>query len=159
MNQFIERHVEAAIVAGILAVAAIAGFVFHVIAPMPAHARWKPEYAQIAPETRQWFISQTNPKTGVPCCNNADGINAEEEQCPGGEILMHPEFKCPAGDDNVWVKFVIKSSTPNSPDIAVDWMVVPPDTILPASRGVATVWWYRENGRVMIRCFAKGART
>lgn len=52
------------------------------------------QWANSDPQTREWFLAQTNPKTGVPCCNNADGVNAEEEQCPGGAITFHPEFKC-----------------------------------------------------------------
>ena len=46
---------------------------------VPALARDNGQYAQVSPELRQWFRSQKSPKTGGLCCNEADGIYAEED--------------------------------------------------------------------------------
>ena len=152
---------------------AIAGFVTQVLIGIAlvfliiwsAWAVDRGQWANSDPQTREWFLAQTNPKTGVPCCSNADGVNAEEEQCPGGAVLLHPEFKCPPGDDNVWVKFRAEVRASDGEIMFakdVDWMIVPPDAILTSSRGVATVWWSTEsqsNPKIYIRCFAKGPRS
>jgi hypothetical protein len=151
----------AAVISGFIAICAAVGVTLVLFLPRPAWSRtlYPGQWDSVSAETREWFLAQTNPKTGVPCCNSADGVNAEEEQCPGGAVLLHPEFKCPPGDENVWVRFVVKSSPQDITGQPIDWMIVPPDTILPSSHGVATVWWYLQDGKIGIRCFARGPRS
>ena len=44
----------------------------------PALARDNGQYSNVSPEIRQWFREQKSPRTGAPCCNEADGTYAEE---------------------------------------------------------------------------------
>jgi hypothetical protein len=50
-----------------------------VLAASPAIARDNGRYAQVDPKIRQWFRNQLSPKTGGNCCNEADGVYAEED--------------------------------------------------------------------------------
>jgi len=45
----------------------------------PALARDNGQYNSVSPEIRSWFRTQKSPKTGALCCNEADGIYAEED--------------------------------------------------------------------------------
>src|ERR1700677_4494611 len=44
-----------------------------------ASARDNGQWSQSDPATREWFRSQRNPTTKVPCCSEADGTYAEED--------------------------------------------------------------------------------
>ena len=84
---------------------------------------------------------QRNPKNGAHCCNEADGVYAEED----------------IRNDRYWVRF-------DACDLAVgcrkvDWMPVPPDAVIydPDRNGAPVVWWYIANDRYQIRCYAPGA--
>jgi hypothetical protein len=87
----------------------------------------------------RWFRSQKSPKTGVICCNEADGVYAEEEVRSG----------------HYWTRF---------PEPKGEWMQVPDDVVIkdPNRHGVPVVWWYYEmnpvNGKreLKIRCYAVG---
>jgi hypothetical protein len=50
-----------------------------VLVASPAIARDNGQYAQVDPKIRQWFRNQLSPKTGGNCCNEADGVYAEED--------------------------------------------------------------------------------
>jgi hypothetical protein len=105
----------------------------------PGMARDNGQFAQIDPETRQWFRSQRSPKTGAICCNEADGVYAEET----------------VRSDQYWTRF---------PESKGQWMQVPDDVVIkdPNRHGAPVVWWYYEmdpeNGRrvLKIRCYAVG---
>lgn len=92
----------------------------------------KPDYSQIPPEIRNWFRSQKNPKTGVLCCDESDGVYAEED----------------IRDGEYWARW------PANPE----WMKVPDDVVIrdPNRHGAPVVWWIYENGKPAIRCFAPG---
>src|SRR6185312_15081413 len=45
----------------------------------PALARDNGQYENFSPDVRAWFRSQKSPKTGALCCNEADGLYAEED--------------------------------------------------------------------------------
>src|SRR5258708_39771303 len=49
--------------------------------PTAGHGRvaYPGQYAQYSPEERRWFRNQTSPATGGNCCNEADGVYAEED--------------------------------------------------------------------------------
>ena len=105
----------------------------------PGIARDNGQFAQVDPETRQWFRSQKSPKTGAICCNEADGEYAEEAVRSG----------------HYWTRF---------PESKGEWMQVPDDVIIkdPNRHGAPVVWWYYEmnpeNGKreLKIRCYAVG---
>src|SRR4029078_5018876 len=46
---------------------------------LPALARDNGQYENVTPDVRAWFRSQKSPKTGALCCNEADGLYAEED--------------------------------------------------------------------------------
>ena len=45
----------------------------------PALAHDNGQYENVSPEVRAWFRAQKSPKTGALCCNEADGLYAEED--------------------------------------------------------------------------------
>jgi hypothetical protein len=101
---------------------------------------WKPEYAQLNPELRQWFRDQKNPTTKVPCCSEADGSQARED----------------IRGEHYWVRFEARG-------IDSEWMPVPDETIIRGANrnGAPIVWWYFDNGvqnlaNLRIRCFVPG---
>jgi hypothetical protein len=99
----------------------------------PALARDNGQYENVAPEIRQWFRSQKSPKTGALCCNEADGIYAEEE----------------IRDGIYWTRF---ENTKGA------WIPVPSDVVIkdPNRNGAPVAWWYYRNGELQIRCYAPG---
>ncbi len=104
-------------------------------------ATWKPEYAQLSPELGQWFRSQKNPTTQVPCCSEADGSQARED----------------IRGEHYWARFEARG-------IDSGWVEVPDATIIRGANrnGAPVVWWYFDNGvqslgNLRIRCFVPGA--
>jgi hypothetical protein len=110
-----------------------------VLVASPAIARDNGQYAQVDPKIRQWFRSQISPKTGGNCCNEADGVYAEED----------------IRGEHYWTRF---------PQSNGKWMQVPDDVVIkdPNRNGAPVVWWYYEINPVSrerelkIRCYAVG---
>jgi hypothetical protein len=92
----------------------------------------KPSYEHVPADIRKWFRSQKNPKTGVLCCDESDGVYAEED----------------IRDGSYWTRW------PQNPE----WMRVPDEVVIrdPNRHGAPVVWWLYENGKPVIRCFAPG---
>ena len=93
----------------------------------------KPSYQNVDPAIRQWFRSQRSPKNGAFCCDEADGIYAEED-------IRNGQY---------WARW------PQHPQ----WMQVPDDVVIrdPNRHGAPVVWWLYQNGVPVIRCYAPGA--
>ena len=100
---------------------------------VPALARDYGQYNNVSAEVRQWFRSQKSPKTGGLCCNEADGIYAEEQIREGV----------------YWTRFELTRG---------EWIRVPPEVVLkgPNINGAPVAWWYFQDGKVQIRCYAPG---
>jgi hypothetical protein len=100
---------------------------------MPALAReqYPGQYENIPPEVRQWFRAQKSPRTGALCCNEADGVYAEEDIRNG----------------HYWTRWP-----------GQDWRPVPDEVVIQAGNphGAPVVWWYVERGETKIRCYAPG---
>jgi len=107
------------------------------------HAReqYPGQYRDVAKDVQEWFRSQRNPKTGGHCCNEADGVYAEEE-------IRH---------DRYWVRFEACSLATGC--TRTNWIPVPPDAVIydPNRNGSPVVWWYVESDQYKIRCYAPGA--
>jgi len=97
----------------------------------PALARDNGQYSQVSPEVRDWFRAQKSPKTGNFCCDEADGIYAEEDIREGRYWTRWPGH---------------------------DWRPVPEDVLIRDSNrhGAPVVWWYVDRGETRIRCYAPG---
>jgi hypothetical protein len=110
-----------------------------VLVASPVIARDNGQYAQVDPKIRQWFRNQLSPKTGGNCCNEADGVYAEED----------------IRGEHYWTRF---------PQSNGEWMQVPDDVVIkdPNRNGAPVVWWYFERNPVSrerelkIRCYAVG---
>lgn len=91
-------------------------------------------YQNADPSVRNWFRSQKSPKTGNLCCNEADGVYAEED-------IRNGEY---------WTRFDKTNG---------EWIPVPSDVVIrdPNRNGAPVAWWYVENGAIKIRCYAPGA--
>ena len=99
---------------------------------VPALARDHGQYNTVFPEIREWFRAQKSPKTGALCCNEADGTYAEEDIRNGV----------------YWTRF----------EQTKDEWIVPSDVISkdPNRNGAPVAWWYFQEGKVQIRCYAPG---
>lgn len=104
------------------------------------------QYAQVPPEIRDWFQNQKSPKTGVPCCSEADGELVEEELRGG----------------TYW----IRSNLTLVPYAATEgWVEVPDDVVIngPNNYGQPVAWWQwgedPEWDPPTIHCYAPGAKT
>lgn len=72
---------------GVAAIVGTLGFLFVLLAIIheatPAHAHWKPEYAQASQETRDWYESrELTPEVFArfhfhSCCNNSDVVKTK----------------------------------------------------------------------------------
>lgn len=108
------------------------------------------QWAQVDPAERQWFHSQKSPKSGIACCDEADGTYAEEE----------------LRGEHYWVRFTwwFPLNGVHQP-MQTDWIAVPDAVVIHnANRhGAPTVWWRWDSGtdifsaKVEIRCYAPGA--
>jgi hypothetical protein len=100
----------------------------------PALARDNGQYSQLSPDIRQWFRDQKNPKTGMICCSEADGNEAQED----------------IRDGQYWTTW---------PAVSPVWYPVPDDVVIKAPNkiGRPVVWIYYERGVVKIRCFVPGS--
>ena len=95
----------------------------------PAH------YPQMHADTLNWFRSQKVPGTQSSCCNEQDGVYAEED-------IRYAEY---------WTRFEAHGK-------ATGWMRVPPEVVIhdPNRNGAPVVWYWYENGTVKIRCYSPG---
>jgi hypothetical protein len=100
---------------------------------VPALARDNGQYNSVSPEVREWFRMQKSPKTGGLCCNEADGTYAEEDIRNGV----------------YWTRFALTKG---------EWIPVPADVVIkdPNRNGAPVAWWYLQDGKVQIRCYAPG---
>jgi hypothetical protein len=100
---------------------------------VPALARDYGQYNNVSAEVRQWFRSQKSPKTGGLCCNEADGTYAEEDIRNGV----------------YWTRFELTRG---------EWIAVPSDVVIhdPNRNGAPVVWWFFQDGKLQIRCYAPG---
>ena len=91
------------------------------------------QYGSADPATKNWFKAQRSPKSGISCCDIADGHRTLWRTDSDGN------YEVPI--DSVWVK-------------------VPPDVIITSPdnpTGEAVVWYEKfENGGVFVRCFVVG---
>jgi hypothetical protein len=96
------------------------------------------QYADVPPETRQWFRSQKVPGgeyQGSFCCNEADGVYAEEDMING----------------QYWTRWRVN-------DDMTPWQPVPPEAVIPQGNrnGSPVVWYWYKDGELKIRCYAPG---
>ena len=107
------------------------------------HAReqYPGQYSVQPKEVQEWFRSQRNPNNGVYCCDEADGVYAEED-------IRH---------DRYWVRFDACNLATGC--AKTGWIAVPPDAVIydPNRNGAPVVWWYIESNQYRIRCYAPGA--
>jgi len=98
--------------------------------PIPAFD--KPEYQNLDPKIIDWFKSVRS-KSGVPCCDIADGHRTDYDQKP---------------DNHYWVP------------IAGEWRQVPTEAIVENAgnpTGEAIVWYVKQGENIYhIRCFVPG---
>jgi hypothetical protein len=121
-----------------------------------AHARWRPEYAQLSPAEQQWFYNQQvpgGPSKGARCCSIADGTYAQED-------IRYDA----AGMGHHWTNFHYKRDTgPYGTEAGTEaesgWIQVPDELVIhePNRHESAAVWYLIENGKPKIRCFIPGA--
>ena len=116
----------------------------------PAHTLYPGQWAQIDPAEREWLNDQHVPGSVSRCCNEADGIYAEEDIRDGHYWTrfswFHPDVR---GGDNR--------------EDHTDWMMVPEEAVIhDANRhGAPVVWWawvdgFGADAKVKIRCYAPG---
>ena len=99
----------------------------------PALGRDNGQYSNVSPEISQWFREQKSPRSGAPCCNEADGTYAEE-------IIRNGVY---------WTRFKQTNG---------EWIPVPADVVIkgPNRNGAPVAWWYFFEGEVQIQCYAPG---
>ena len=119
----------------------IVGWIIYVL---PAEGRdLKGEYANSP--LRPWYEAQHVPGgrfKGQSCCTVADGADAQEDIREG----------------QYWTTWTVKH--PGGKEVVYPWQPVPPEAVLtgPNPRGVPIVWWFLENAKAVIRCFAPGVK-
>lgn len=116
----------------------------------PARELYPGQYAQVAPEIREWFKAQRNPGSHVPCCSEADGVFAQEDTSGGHyrvRFTYAPWTYPPGGPPH------------REEERDSGWMDVPDEAVIhaPNPNGAPVVWWAMENDKVWIRCYAPGA--
>jgi hypothetical protein len=91
--------------------------------------RWQ----SIDPQIRKWFREQKSPKTGSYCCDESDGIYAEED----------------IRDGHYWTRFEKTNG---------NWIPVPDEVVIrsPNPNGAPVAWWFYESGNLKIRCYVPG---
>lgn len=103
----------------------------------PVMGRDNGQYAQVDPETREWFQGlRPGGGQGVPCCADADGTS-------------DPNWVGKKGDDGNWHYSV---------QLGGKWVDVPDDAVVtvPNRAGRTIIWTYTLNGVTYIRCFMPG---
>ena len=115
---------------------------------VPTLAHWRPEYAQATPEQGRWFDRQHIPGAKTKCCTTADGTAAQED----------------IRDGVYWTSFSYKrwdAARSTYDDMESGWMPVPANAVIedePNIYGRPVVWWYVDGaGKLVIRCYARGA--
>jgi hypothetical protein len=112
------------------------------------------QYAQVDPAISEWFKAQRSPG-GVPCCDDADGTQADEQRDPETGHLQtrftyfYYDYAHQVGE------------TANRIQARTEWMDVPEDVIIRGGQnptGNPVVWYYVERGGVpKIRCYKRTA--
>jgi hypothetical protein len=97
-------------------------------------------FSQLDEGQREWLRTQKVPRgegKGGICCNEADGVYAEEDIING----------------RYWTRWRIH-------DALTAWMPVPDNAILDTANwnGSPVVWWFYSNGNPVIRCYAPGPK-
>ena len=113
-----------------------------------APARDYGQYADLDPKQKQWFRDQKIPggTKGETCCSEADGTFAEEDIRDGQYWTRYRP--------KIWVH-----GTSVEGELTA-WEPVPPNALLdtPNHNGLAVVWYYYNDGKLTIRCFAPGVK-
>jgi hypothetical protein len=93
------------------------------------------QWENVDPKVKQWFREQKSPKTGGYCCDESDGTYAEED----------------IRDGHYWTRFEQSGGR---------WIPVPDEVVIHDSNrnGAPVAWWFRENGILLIRCYAPGGK-
>jgi hypothetical protein len=120
---------------------------FLLMAPFAAIATWRPEYAQLSDQERQWFRTQRVPGKGYTCCSEADGAQAQEDISGEHYRVRFTARRHPSID---MTQFVEEDS---------GWMDVPDEAVIrePNKHGSPVVWYYWKAGATLtIRCYAPG---
>jgi hypothetical protein len=104
-----------------------------VLASASTYARDNGQYADVAPEIKTWIEGLTDHQ-GHGCCATADGFRPEEV-----------EWDIAKGAYRVM--------------ISGHWINVPDGAVIkePNRIGFALVWYYTDDGAVVIRCFLPGS--
>jgi hypothetical protein len=99
----------------------------------PVWARDDGQWQNVDPQVRKWFREQKSPKTGGYCCDESDGIYAEED----------------IRDGHYWTRFEKTNG---------NWIPVPDEVVIRDSNrnGAPVAWWFYESGNLKIRCYAPG---
>jgi len=119
-----------------------------------APARDYGQYADLDPKQKQWFRDQKIPggTKGETCCSEADGTFAEEDIRDGQYWTRYRP--------KTWSKNPITNKMTAREGELTAWEPVPPNALLdtPNHNGLAVVWYYYNNGKLTIRCFAPGVK-
>ncbi len=104
-----------------------------VLACAPAMARDNGQWAATPQAQRDWFKQQKNPKTGISCCNEADGEMVDEE----------------IRDGRYWIASNLTKGV---------WLLVPSEVVIlgPNWHGRPVAWFRHNNGVPEVYCFAPG---
>lgn len=110
-------------------------FVFLLLIATAAFGRelYPGQYDNVSPTVREWFKNQKSPKDGTLCCSMADGITVEEDIRRGKYWARGGPFS--------------------------EWTPVPDEVVIkaPNLNGVPVLWWFTQNSRPSIRCYAPGS--
>ena len=115
----------------------------------PTDPNWrptKPSYDHVPPDIRQWFRDQQEPKSGLSCCNEADGGQAQEEIRNG----------------KYWASWcLVGNSQTGECARSSGWIEVPDDVVIqgPNRAGHPVVWSYLQGGKHIIRCYSPGVKS
>jgi hypothetical protein len=104
-----------------------------VLASFGTQARDNGQYAQVSPEIKRWVEGLTDDK-GRGCCATADGFRPDEVEWDMSENAYRVM-------------------------ISGQWFTVPDGAVIKQTNriGYALVWYYFDNGALMIRCFLPGS--
>lgn len=104
-----------------------------VLASFGTQARDNGQYAQVSPDIKRWVEGLTDEK-GRGCCATADGFRPDEVEWDMSENAYRVM-------------------------ISGQWFTVPDGAVIKQANriGYALVWYYFDNGALMIRCFLPGS--
>jgi hypothetical protein len=113
------------------------------------------QFAQVPKEERDWFKSQKAPNSSVPCCDESDGIYAEEELRGDKYWTQFVWKRCIYQGRVVMPADLIGIECSEAPS---GWMEVPDDVVIrnPNRHGAPVVWWRIDRQQLSIRCYVPG---